>query len=229
MTDDHEEFARYLARKGKKPHVVDGLVARVVRFKESAGPRWASEGSVRAWAGSFEDDKAALKQNMRALALYFRFLGNDGLAKLANGIREGEIGKTRRKFRVSEIMGMDPSDAEALRRHGIVTAEELCLAGSTPDARAGLSEETGIPMEKVLEYVSISDISRIWAVKSIRARLYYEAGLDVRALAGADPEELYHRLREWVEETGFDGIAPLRKELEFTVKEAGKLKLIVEY
>jgi hypothetical protein len=67
-------------------------------------------------------------------------------------------------------------------------------------------------------------------VKSVRARLYYDAGVDtVEKMAEWDPEELREMLIAFVEQTGFDGVAPLPKEARNTVETARKLPKIVEY
>jgi hypothetical protein len=103
-------------------------------------------------------------------------------------------------------------------------------AGRTRDRRNELSAKTGVPAEAILEFVKLSDLARIQGVKGIRARLYYDAGVDsVEKLARWNPKELRAMLIEFVEKTGFEGIAPLPKEAESTVAEAKKLPKIVEY
>ena len=67
-------------------------------------------------------------------------------------------------------------------------------------------------------------------MKGIRARLYCDAGVDpVEKLASWDPQELREMLIKIVEETGFDGIAPLPKEVRNTVESARVIERIVVY
>jgi hypothetical protein len=67
-------------------------------------------------------------------------------------------------------------------------------------------------------------------VKSVRARLYYEAGVDtIDKFAAWETEDRLKYLKDWVEQTGFDGIAPLRKELANGVAKARTLERIVVY
>ena len=67
-------------------------------------------------------------------------------------------------------------------------------------------------------------------LKGIRARLYHDAGVDtVDKLAAWEPEALRAMLVEFVECTGFDGIAPLPKEAAGAVAQAKKLPQVVEY
>jgi hypothetical protein len=106
----------------------------------------------------------------------------------------------------------------------------MLTAGKTPKKRQELSTRTGMPPEAILELVKLSDLTRIFGVKSIRARLYYDAGVDtLDKMAKWDPDILRAKLIEFVQKTGFNGIAPLPKEAEFTVKEAKKLPRIIEY
>jgi len=108
--------------------------------------------------------------------------------------------------------------------------EEMLPAGLTCNKRLELSAKTEIPVDAILEFVKLSDLARIPGVKGIRARLYYDAGVDtIEKMAEWDPKELREMLIEFVERTGFDGIAPLPKEAKFSVEKAKKLPKIVEY
>jgi len=78
--------------------------------------------------------------------------------------------------------------------------------------------------------VKLADLSRIKGVKNVRARLYYDAGIDtVEKMARWNPEELRAHLIEFVKRTGFNGMAPLPKEARYTVETAKKLPRIIEY
>ena len=67
-------------------------------------------------------------------------------------------------------------------------------------------------------------------MKGIRARLYHDAGVDtIDKLARWESGILREMLIEFVAETGFDGIAPLPKEVAFSVATARRLPRIVEY
>lgn len=104
----------------------------------------------------------------------------------------------------------------------------MIRAGGTTQARLALSEATGVPLERVVEYVKLADISRIGAVKAVRARLYVDAGIDtVDKVAALSPEEFRRAVAEFVERTGFDGIATLPKEAENAVKTARTIERLV--
>jgi len=130
--------------------------------------------------------------------------------KLASDIREQEISKTRRAFRLREFRGVRLEEVAELEAIGIVTVDQMLAAGRTRDARRQLAEQTGISPPSILELVKLSDLSRLGAIKSVRDRLYYEAGLDTPdKFVPWEPEALRQMLVEFVERTGFDGIARL--------------------
>ncbi|MCA9947191.1 MAG: DUF4332 domain-containing protein, partial [Anaerolineales bacterium] len=113
---------------------------------------------------------------------------------------------------------------------GIVTVADLLAAGKTPQARKHLAEEAAVSSDILLELVKLSDLSRLGAVKSVRARLYYDAGLDTPdKFTEWEPEALRQMLVKFVEATNFDGIAPLPKELRNAIAKAHKLPKIISY
>jgi len=66
-------------------------------------------------------------------------------------------------------------------------------------------------------------------VKKIRARLYYEAGLDtLEKMAACDPEGLRKISAEYIKKTSFKGVPPTTKEAEHTVNMAKYKKKYVE-
>jgi hypothetical protein len=167
---------------------------------------------------------------MRGPALYYRFAGNETLARFAGAIREAETAKTRKVFRLRDFRGVSLDDVARLEAIGIVTVEHMLAAGKTPQARQQLAERTGISPQTVLELVKLSDLSRLGAVKAVRARLYYDAGLDTPdKFTRWEPEGLRRMLVAFVERSGFDGIPPLPKELRNAVETARKLPKAVEY
>ncbi len=54
----------------------------------------------------------------------------------------------------------------------------MLLAGQTEEKRVALAKQLGIPAQDILELVKLSDLARLPRVKGIRARLYYDAGVD---------------------------------------------------
>lgn len=234
---DEVAFRQYLKGKGKKEHVVEGLVDQVRHFQAylaEAGHTdldHADQAGLEAYIASLEAlGPGQAKKKIRGVALYYRSIGNDTLAGAASAFREQAIARTRRAFPVREFRGVRPEHAARLEAAGIVDVEELLEAGSTPEARERLAAETGVPPEAILELVKLADLSRLGALKAVRARLYYDAGVDTPdKLASWEPEALREMLVEFVARTGFDGIAPLPKEIRNGVAAARRLPRRVEY
>jgi predicted RecB family nuclease len=138
--------------------------------------------------------------------------------------------KRKNPFKLRDFRGLDPAYVDALEDLGIKTAEKLLAVGATPAQRARLAQEASIPAATVLEMVKLSDLARLPGVKGVRARLYYDAGIDsVEEMAGQEPESLLRLTAEFVERTGFDGIPPLPKEASSTIANARNLPRVVSY
>jgi len=167
---------------------------------------------------------------LRALSLYYRFTSKSELSALASSLREQEISSTRKSFELKEFKGVNKKHIALLEKEGILTVNHMLEKGKNPQDRNELSEKTGIPLESILEHVKLSDLSRLGAIKSVRARLYYDAGVDTPdKMASWDPEELRKMLSSYVKRTGFAGIAPLPKEVKNAVETAKRIRRIVEY
>ena len=138
--------------------------------------------------------------------------------------------KKRNPFRLREFRGVNPEHVERLAAKGIKNAEQMLAAGQTAEKRAAIAQDTGIREEAILELVKLSDLARLPGVKGIRARLYYDAGVDcVEKMAAWEAEALLKMTAEFVERTGFNGIARLPKEVSSTIANAKRLPRVVEY
>jgi hypothetical protein len=138
--------------------------------------------------------------------------------------------KRRNPFKLSEFRGVNSEYVEKLAAAGIKTAGQMLAAGQTAEKRVALARDIRVPEEAILELVKLSDLARLPGVKGIRARLYYDAGVDcVEEMAAWEPEALLKMTAEFVERTGFEGIAPLPKEVSSTIANAKRLPRVVEY
>jgi hypothetical protein len=234
---DVQAFERHLRRQGKKAHVAQTLVGHVTQFAQylreqrDTELQSASVDDLAAFAGWVEDQrKGSAKKVLRGIGLYCDLIGRQDLAARAWAIREAAIAKTRKVFALKDFRGVDQATIEKLTAEGIVNVKHMVAAGKTPALREALSQKTGIPLEAILEYVKLSDLARVGGLRSVRARLYYDAGVDtIDKLAAWDPEEMRDMFVDFVERTGFDGIAPLPKEARNAVATARKLPRLVEY
>jgi len=139
-------------------------------------------------------------------------------------------GKKVNPFKLGDFRDIDPEIIAMLETRRIKNVDQMLAAGGTKRGRSTLARETGIPEKIILELVRLCDLARLPGVKGIRARLYYNAGVDsVEKMAGWEPEALRVMVTRYVERTGFDGIPPLPKEVSSTIANAKKLPIIVEY
>jgi hypothetical protein len=138
--------------------------------------------------------------------------------------------KKTNPFPLRSFRGVNMEYVHALELAGIKNTEQLLEMGQTAELRAVLSEKTCIPVEAVVEMVRLSDLARLPGVKGIRARLYYDAGVDsVEKMSEWEPEALRVMLADYVERTGFDGIAPLPKEVSSTIANARRLPHFMQW
>jgi hypothetical protein len=137
--------------------------------------------------------------------------------------------KKRNPFKLRDFRGVRPEFIAALEAQRIKNADQLLIAARTHQQRSSLAKTTCIPEAAILELAKLSDLARLPGVKGIRARLYYDAGVDsVEKMAGWEPEPLRLMVTDYVEKTGFDGTPPLPKEVSSTIANAKKLLRIVE-
>lgn len=233
---DEAGFGTFLKRGGRSPSAVARCVRCVKEFEEFLQTHRDGRELDEAEAGDLEgfvawierEPKASAKTHLWALRYLFEYLADGEMRALAIVMRRKRVKKI--PFALAKFRGVDPDHIERLASLGILSIERLREAGRTPGDRQALAEKTGIPLDAILEYVKLSDLARIQGLKSIRARLYHDAGVDtLEKLSAWDPEELRAMLSDFVERTGFDGIAPLPKEAASAVAAAKRLPKVVEY
>jgi hypothetical protein len=229
-------FRKFLRKGGKSDSIAERLIAGVREFEEflkmkrkgrtleSASPK-----DLEAFVEWIEQkSKTGVKETLRGIGYYNRYTSNERMRNLAALLREQRIEKA--PFALRGFGGIDPCHIERLCELGIRNIDQMLEAGKTKKARQELSEKANIPPQVILELVKLSDLSRIFGVKGTRARLYHDAGIDtVEKISTLTPEELRRIALEFVERTGFAGIATLPAEAQFTVAAARKLSKIVEY
>jgi hypothetical protein len=232
---DTEGFGKFLKRGGRSPSAIKRCLAHVKEFEaylqaqKGRGLDEASPADVADFATWIErEPKASAKTHLWAIRYYYEYTANEEVHHLASILRGERIKRT--PFALGKFRGVNPEYVDRLAAAGISNVEQMLKAGRTPGDREALSAQTGVPLDAILEFVKLSDLARIPGMKGIRARLYHDAGVDtIEKLAAWDPEELGAKLTEFVGRTGFDGIAPLPKEVAFSVTTARRLPKIIEY
>ncbi|MGD8245148.1 MAG: DUF4332 domain-containing protein [Anaerolineae bacterium] len=230
-----EGFRRFLKRGGRSSSAVRRVIRYVGEFSRYLEDRFgkgldeATPEDLEAFVAAVErEPKACAKGHLWGIRYYYEYVPNEEMRQLAGVLREERI--ERRPFALKDFRGVDPETVEKLGAAGIRNVKQMLEAARTRAGRAGLAEETGLPVEVILELVKLAGLARIPGIKGIRARLYHDAGVDtIDKMAAWDPEDLREMVAEFVERTGFDGIAPLPAEARFSVARARSLPKIVEY
>jgi predicted RecB family nuclease len=138
--------------------------------------------------------------------------------------------KKTNPFKLRDFLWVNLEHIIRLEAMGVKTTDQMLRTGQTSSDRSDLAARAGIPPDGILELVKLSDLSRLPGVKGIRARLYYAAGVEtVEMLSGYEPDELLRLTSEYVQRTGFPGIAPLPKEVSSTIVNARNLPKPVEW
>ena len=233
---DEQGFRQYLRRGGRSPSAVERCVrytASFQHFLDEQGPGMdldeAGGEELEAFVAWLESGvEASAKTHLWALRYYYDFAGKGAMSRLAASLRRQRI--QRRPFGLESFRGVDPGHIARLRREGIRNVDQMLEAGRKQSQREGLASRTGIPASSILELVKLSDLARIPGIKGARARLYYDAGVDTIAkLAGWEAGQLEAMLSDYVESSNFDGVAPLPKEVAFSITTARSLNIALEF
>lgn len=226
------EFRAFLKRGGRSPAAIERvfrMVGEYEAFLARSGKSLdtATPDDLYAFVDEIEQapEKSA-KTHLWAIRYYYEFNHNEGLYLWAGELREQRI--ERVPFALKDFCGVDPDHARRLADAGITHVGQMLKHGATPEARQRLSEQTGVPVESILDFVKLSDLARIQGIKGVRARLYVDAGVDtIEKLSQWAPEEFRQMIVEFVERTGFEGIPTLPAEAVSAVMKAKKLPIII--
>lgn len=233
---DQEGFTLYLKRGGRSQNAINRCVKYVQEFErfviDSRGKQKLADATSEDLIGFVDFVERGSQQNAKgylwAIRYYFNFQTNHELHHLAGTMREERI--LRDPFLLRDFRGVNQNFVLKLKKLGICNADQMLEAGKTPDSRRKIARSTGLPESVVLEFVKLSDLARIPGVKGVRARLYYEAGIDtVEKIAALSPEELREIVVNYVAESGFDGVATLPAEAQYTVLKAKDLPRVVYF
>lgn len=230
------EFGEFLTRGGRSNSAVARCIRYVHEFEAYLKERGSGSDAADATPQELEDfvewierePKASANTQLWALGYYYEYTSNEEMRHLASHLRQQRI--RRKPFPLKVFRGVSSGALARLAEVGIHYSDQMLQAGKTSTDRQALAATVGFPEEVILELVKLSDLARIRGVKGVRARLYYDAGIEtVEQMARQDPEALRTMIAEFVDQTGFDGVATLPAEARFTVAEARRLPGLIEY
>jgi len=229
------EFRAFLKRNRRKESAIEQIVQFVTAYETYFVSHYPEKQidqttveSLESYISWLESESGSKESKpLWGLRYYFDFIENKELSDLAGQMRSERI--KRKPFMIKSFRGVNPEHIERLLALYIENIDQMMDEARTPKLRQNLAERTGIPPEGIMELVKLCDLARLGAVRTVRARLYHDAGLTSETIATLDPDELHTMLIDWVKTTGFDGIAPQPKEVRNLVNNAKTLPLLVQY
>ncbi|MFW9967838.1 MAG: DUF4332 domain-containing protein [Candidatus Thorarchaeota archaeon] len=225
---DDEGFILFMKEMGKTERTISSCVKNAQSFEaflaeNGKTARDSSQIDLDLFVSSILGSKNVAKF-MWTLQYYFQFIEHDEMVKYSQTVREKHTAKKRKPFKMKNFRDVNQEAIRRLSEVGIETVEDMLEAAKTGSMRRELSERTGIETGEILELARLSNLTRLGAVKTVRARLYHDSGFDtIEKIAAVSADDLIRGTKEFIEKTGFDGIPPTRKEAANTVKTAKKL------
>ena len=129
-----------------------------------------------------------------------------------------------------DFSGIDPATVEKLAVRGIKNSRQLFGNALSGERRAELSRQAQIDPEELLELVKLSDLSRLYGVGPVFARLLYDAGVDsAEAIARADSSQLFDRLSKAYLAAGNSRVDFKERDISFCIQMAGRLPASIVY
>jgi len=128
-----------------------------------------------------------------------------------------------------DFPGVDPATVENLAALGISNTKQLYENALSRQQRAELAQQAGIEPATLLELIKLSDLSRVYGVGPVFARLLYDAGIDsVRAIARADSSRLFDKLAKAYLAAGNSRVDFKERDVAFCIQMAGRLTGSIE-
>jgi predicted flap endonuclease-1-like 5' DNA nuclease len=133
-------------------------------------------------------------------------------------------------YPITDIDGIGPDEAAALKRVGIRTTEGLLEAASSPKGRKQLAAKTGIEGKHLLRWANTADRMRIKGVGKDYAELIRAAGVDtVRDLKHRNAARLAKAMADANAKRKLVQFLPSEKAVRRWIEHGKKLPLKISY
>jgi hypothetical protein len=101
-----------------------------------------------------------------------------------------------RKYDLSHLK-IRKQDIEKLKEINICDTIQLLIAGASQEGIARIHEETGIPKKVIYQWVSFSNLMRVYGIDNEKSELLFRLGIDtVEQLSKWDAVQLYFGLHK---------------------------------
>jgi hypothetical protein len=133
-------------------------------------------------------------------------------------------------YPIAETRAIAPFYAAKLKSAGIRSTTTLLQRASTPKLRKELSETTNIPMNLILDWANIADLTRVRGIALDYAELLVAAGVDtVKDLGRRNAANLVARMQEVNGRKPHVDLLPSEKRVEGWIRVAKSLKPGMDY
>ena len=228
-----EEFQNFLIKEKKPKNTIISYINRTRVFenylkeKKNKGLEDVNKADLEDFILWGKDNELNVYQYFWGIRSYYHFISNEDI-----GYEIGFLMQLLQleKFKLSNFLNINKEYIKMLSKIGIKTASDLIEKGKTAVNREKISNESGVPKEYVLELVQLSNLARAPGHMKVRARLYYECGLDTfDKMASMNVEEMIELVSKFIKETNFPGIPPTYGEAECSINHAKKISRIIEF
>jgi hypothetical protein len=219
---EEQDFIAFM-KQAKKPSGTINSYANSVRIFEAflkshqkgVQLEEAKPGDLRAFVHWAEANNENTYRHLFGIRTYYEYKRLANMKKSSWELMELIQNETRK---LSEFPKVDRDSVQKLSAIGISTVNQLLRKGNTLEKRQALAESSGAPLDSISELFKLSQLSRLPGLKKVRGRLFYEAGLDsLDSIAALEAEEIHSQLQDYIDRTGFDGVAPTVSEAEVTI------------
>lgn len=214
-----DDFIAFMKQAKKPSGTINGYVNSVRIFEDFLQSRrkgvqleQADPGDLRAFVDWAAANNENAYRHLWGIRTYYEYKRLTNMEKSSRELMEFIQNETRK---LSEFPKVDQDSVKKLSAIGISTVNQLLLKGSTPENRQALAKSSGAPLDSISELFKLSQLSRLPGLKKVRGRLFYEAGLDsLDSIAALNAEEIRSQLQDYIDRTGFAGVAPTVDEAE---------------
>ena len=227
---DEEDFIEFLNTEKKSERSIARYIRGLNFFSNYLAERNISLDTFsKSDLHSFKEANSShktLPQVFWAIRSFAKYISNQ---ELFNATRE-IIGQLYLKdYSITEL-AENKEIARSFKEINIRTAEQLLYSGLTEADRKEIAEQTNLSNEVITKLVKLANLARIPGVKKVRAKLFYEAGLDtLTKMASFDSAESLHSfLINFIELSNFEGSPPLSSEASSSYTLAQYLPKILE-
>lgn len=126
-----------------------------------------------------------------------------------------------RPFPLSEFPGVPFEYVEILKSKGVGHTRKYFELVQTKNQGDRLTQETGIPMERLNEIFTLCDLSRITGIGGLFARIVYETGIrSVEEFAKTSTKTHINKYKTNVHKYGYNAVTLSEEDMQYCIEHA---------